>query len=112
MKTPWRHPDGSICHIYVLLAGMALLLATYSALPANIWMGLLVLLPGLLIAWLAKALEWQQQQLDAAVGALQLVAVLGCHCKSAPEGYECYVCYARGVLRQHFPDKLNDLKSG
>ena len=92
MKYPWRHPDGSICQVYVLLAGATLLFATcFAILLTNIWTGILVLLPGLLIAWLAKALEWQNRQLDSTISALQLVAVQKCHRKSAPDGYECHV---------------------
>ncbi len=104
----WLQPDGDVSKPYLLLAGMTLLAsAYYFTLSSNLIQSFIfVLVPGLVISYLVKCVLWQSELLGLCCHVLREVSRQQCRCEHGPEGYECIACYAKGVLREHFPDKL------
>ena len=106
----WLQPDGSVCQSYIYLAGMTLLCAAYwFIISSNLIQSIVfVLIPGMIISYLFKWHLWDREQIDLLCSELRVVARQPCLCERFPEGYQCIACRTRGVLEEHFPDKLSD----
>jgi hypothetical protein len=104
---PWRHPDGSICQVYPTIAGFSLLLFLFStAKDGAVYALFLFMAPGLLIAHMAKRLEWKTRELNCSYSLLLEFASKDC-LRSIPlqEGYQCHcqVCRARDICARLNP---------
>ena len=123
VQSLWLQPDESICQVSLFITGVTLLLtASFAILNANIWSGVLLLVPGLVIASLVKNAEWSKRKLSILRNVLLDIAFNECHCspnaiitespdepelvgQPAGKGY-CHICEARAVLQEQFPEAM------
>ena len=123
VQSLWLQPDGSTCQEYLIITGVTLLFtASFAILSANIWSGVLFLVPGLIIASLVKHAMWSAQTLSILRNVLLDMAFQECRCNpnaiisEAPDepelvgqpigkGY-CHVCKARAALKEQFPGAM------
>lgn len=123
VQSLWLQPDGSTCQECLFIVGVTLLFTTcLGILSANIWWGVLFLVPGLIIASLVKNAVWSERKLSILRSVLLDMAFQECRCNpnaiitEAPDepelvgqpigkGY-CHVCQSRAALTEQFPEAI------
>lgn len=110
VRSFWLQPDGSVCQVYLLIASISLMMDICWGIIGSDFIKSTVIffLPGMVIAYLSKRLEWKDQQIVLTCSALNYVAIQGCRCNNFPEEDKgsCHVCHARIILKETCPDKF------
>ncbi len=100
----WQQPNGSTCHVYLLISGMTLVFAfVFAQAGANIVFIVETLVLGLMIASLVKNAEWSERNLSILRNVLLDMAFEECRCRRKSH---CHVCQARAALKEHFPEAI------
>lgn len=107
----WLQPDGHVSYPFLWIAGLTLLtsIGVFTENHDLIKTLIVPFAPGMIIAWLVKWILWQSELIALCLNVVQMAARQQCH---HSDEWECAACYARGVLKEHFPEKLKAADSG